>query len=482
MKVLLTAVPILDRVEGELQPIMMDKLRCNPPTGIYLLTSVLRNHGHEVGVLDLIAKGGIEKEKVSGEIADFDAVGVQANSLNWPSAKLLVEIINQSDTDIPIIVGGIHGTLHDKHILEHTPIDYVVRGEGEETLPELLRAMEGKVEIRSVKGLTYRRQNGSLGHNPDRDLLSPQQLTELPDPAWDLLPTGVYQSLSIESSRGCLFKCAFCSIPYQQNWRPLSAKDFVASIKRNSQYLDRVAAGVFTLVDDCYTLDASRVKEIDRLLESEAMPFEATIDARCSDVLDEEIGHCLERITNNILFGAECGYDKGLSRIRKGITTDMIVRSAQISQACGFAQRSTFSFVLGLPWEDYQDCMRTVKFAINLAARYDVNIYLQWHCLLPGSAIWRDAHSRGDIDIGMYDDFGYFQNEHLSQKSISLDSLEVCDVGKKVWSLSRLLFLNNPSGYMDRHEPQISFSVPEPVVQHLLREKFRTWIESQVEA
>lgn len=72
----------MEPIDGSLKTIMMDKVRSNPPFGVYLLAQIAREAGYEVGILDLIAIGGLPRDKIQLTIAQYDVLGISANSLN----------------------------------------------------------------------------------------------------------------------------------------------------------------------------------------------------------------------------------------------------------------------------------------------------------------------------------------------------------------------------------------------------------------
>lgn len=245
---------------------------------------------------------------------------------------------------MPVVVGGIHGTLYDKHLLYNNPINFIVRGEGEQPLPQLLDYLAGKRKLEGICGISYLNDKNELVRHPEAELLSGEDIGNLPVPAYDLLPDGVYESLSIESSRGCHFNCTFCSIPFHKKWRAMSASRFVDKIEKIQPYLKRCKIQAFSLIDDCFTTNKTRVKEIIRLIEKRGIEFEASLDARCPDIKDLQFAKTLGKITNMLLFGAESGYDEGLKRIQKKQTTESIERAAKLVSEAGYSSRASIFF------------------------------------------------------------------------------------------------------------------------------------------
>ncbi len=444
MRVLLIPAPMMDYIDdaGTLAPIAMDRNRTSPPLGVYWLTAILRHAGHEVDMLDLIAAGRLDPAEIATRAGAVDLVGVSANSLSWPSAKRVIAAVKDAHPDLPVVLGGLHGTHYPAHVFAVTAVDYIVRGEGEQPFLALLDALSGRGSLDAVPSLCRRSAEGPIFRDP-ATMLSVPALEDLPDPAYDLLPWGVYESLSVESARGCRFNCTFCSTKFRGSWRGIGADTFVARLERMAPYLARTTHQVFSFVDDLYTYDNDRVCEITRALETRGLEVKATIDARATDVVQGGVADALAPITNHMLIGAECGYDEGLRRIKKGCTTKILQDAARRLQDAGIAHETVFSFIIGFPFETHGDCMRTIEFASSLMVRYGVRIYLQWFNTIPGSKIWDGLAADGALDIGMYDDFGFFTNRDLWKAGVKISDEEIQDLCKIVYNINTVLLFTN---------------------------------------
>jgi anaerobic magnesium-protoporphyrin IX monomethyl ester cyclase len=171
---------------------------------------------------------------------------------------------------VPIVLGGYHASLAHRAIAEdpEAGVDFIVRGEGEETFRELVDALSGRGDVSSIRGLSYRK-DGVFVHNPDRPLLPLAQLP-LPDRASRIW--GGYNVFGrpfdfIESSRGCSLTCSFCSITrhYGRGQRvysiPRVLEDARAAAARGTEQL--------FFVDDNITLDPDRFEKLlDAFIES----------------------------------------------------------------------------------------------------------------------------------------------------------------------------------------------------------------------
>ncbi len=455
MKIVLIAVPLMEWIDGELCSISMDRIRSTPPLGVYWLAGVLHANGYQADVMDLIASGEIDIQQIKAKVGQADLVGISANSLNWPTARKITEIIKLEFPDLPVVLGGIHPGGYPEHVLARCSADYIIQGEGEQPLLGLVKALSTRTEVLGVPGLGYRTEDGSVIVNPNGGLTSVEAVEMLPDPLYELLPDQVYESLSIESARGCKFKCTFCSTKFLGSWRGVSAENFVDRLERLLPFVDKTRYGVFSIIDDLYTLNIKRVKEITDLLDDRGIPIQATLDARATDVIRGEVAEALAPITNHMLIGAECGYNEGLRKISKGCTVEVLEKAASMLNSVGLSKRVVFSFVIGFPFETRAECEKTIKFATHLLLKYNVRIYIQWYNTIPGSKIWEELQEEERVDIWMYDDFGFFSNKYLFKAGVRLTESDVLELTETIRSINAMLLMTMPS------DDIIQFAPPE---------------------
>lgn len=451
MRVLLIAPPIMDYVGQSLRPIAQDATHNCPPYGLYLLASILRSDGHDVTVIDLIASGTNKILPFQTHFANADLVGLTATSLSWPTVVDVIRQVRALDANVPIVLGGIHATIFDVYLLERFPIQYVIRGEGEVALPALCRALDRKRGLDGVPNLSRKAKDGKVVRNPVGPLLSPEQIGNYPLPAFELLPKGIYQSLSIESSRGCAFDCAFCSTSYRQSWRPIPPEIFVERLIQLLPYLSKTVRQTIHIVDDEFSINTRRAIAIVRLLEKQRVKAAFVYDVRANDLIDEEFTESIAPFTNQFLVGAECGYDEGLQKIGKKTTCAKLEEAAKKLREYGIADRGNFSFILGLPWEGRAEIEKTIDFASRLYGDYGVKILLQSYCLIPGSRLWQDEREKLVVTEAMYDEHGFFRNLHFWYTCQRLSPVEAWEIEDLLQSLLWLSHLAHPGKRMVQH-------------------------------
>ena len=188
MKVLFVSSPVaLPGIEN------MAKL---PNLGLASIAGNLDKRDYEVRIIDLVACRSDPTSSLKSILKDFnpDAVGFSAMTFQYDKAVDLARITKNFNADIKILLGGYHATTAFKDILESDGmevIDYIIRGEGEETVRELLGAIQSRKEISLIHGLSFRNKKGEAINTPDRELINLGNL-KLPDRSVRWIDKGFY--------------------------------------------------------------------------------------------------------------------------------------------------------------------------------------------------------------------------------------------------------------------------------------------------
>ena len=466
MKILLVAPPIMDYMQGQLRPIAMDAVRESPPYGIYSLACILRNSDHQVVVGDLIARGSKDVQPFLPDLQDCSLVGIGATSLSWPTAREVIEQIRQVRENVPIVLGGIHPTMFDRHILSNFPVQFVIRGEAEISLPALCRALESNQDVTEVPNLSWRDPEGKIIRNPLGPLIPGHELASFPLPDYGELPLGAYQTLSIESSRGCAFDCSFCSTSYRRSWRAMPAESFVERLAVVMEHLNRARNPIINIIDDEFSTNPRRAMAIVDLIRRRGLAPQLVYDSRATDLLADGFVAGIAEFTHRFLVGAECGYDQGLKRAGKGTSCQILEDAARKLYQHGISERADFSFIIGLPWETRTEVEKTIRFAMHLLGNYGVRVLLQWYCEIPGSRLWEEERQKQLVNETMYDDYGFFRNLYLFRAGVHVeprDIWEITDILDKLLLVTRVHY---------RNENMIEFALPDPIGTHFPLEAF----------
>lgn len=200
-----------------IQPPMFHlKVHRAPNLGLAYIAAVLEKDGVEVRVYDAAAEEG-SYDEILDQIRSFRPrlIGAGGQTPVSPRALTIFQRVKREvDPGIITLAGGPHFTFTDGESLKSCPeLDIVVRGEGEETISELCKRVEGNEGLESVKGITFRSREGEIIRNPDREAIA--DLDSIPLPAWHLFPVEKYhwvgnKVIGISSSRGCPYRCPYC--------------------------------------------------------------------------------------------------------------------------------------------------------------------------------------------------------------------------------------------------------------------------------
>ncbi len=360
------------------------------PLGIYALGALLRLSNHEVRIIDpYVVVTQLEfAEHLVDAARTADVVALSANSYNWASTHQTVRLLKRAYPELKVVIGGIHPTYFPEHCLRLARADAVVVGEGEDALPQMLDAMQRGEAIDGIPGVL-------TPDSPDPARLQ-RQLLDLEGrspitPAYEDVPAGIYDGLCVETSRGCMANCCFCSVASRRNWRSFDVDGAVRSLLASMRHVDKTSKQFLYLVDDCFTASPTRAKEImAKVTAATTQAFSLGVEARINNLLHDGLVDSLARMNMGLIqTGVECGYDDGIKRIGKGTSLDRVMRAAESLSKAGLAGPSMFSFIIGFPWETRMECLRTIHFAASLIEKYGIRVNLTWYSLIP-SWIWEN--------------------------------------------------------------------------------------------
>ncbi len=362
------------------------------PYNIYLLASIMEQGGYEISIKDWTGKQ-FELSEMAEELLRFDVIMMSVNSWNWYPSACLIEKLRSIRDDQIFVVGGIQATLFGQKIAEEYPVDYVVRGEGEKSVIPLLRLIEKKGKPQEVPGLVYK-EHGEIRLNPLSPLMTPEEISLLPVTLYEKLQEGTHSWLSIESSRGCVNRCSYCSTPYQRNWRPLSAEHFVHRIEAYIPYLEKVLTGKFVFIDDSFIIDVKRARKIAGLLRERQIDIKAMWNGHVTELFEEEMLSELAPYTEVILVGAESFHEETLKKIGKHFTADDIMKGINVAMKLDMDRKVLFSFIIGFPWQNKKMIIEEIDKIYLLISISGACAAINWLILNPGSHLWNEFYRK----------------------------------------------------------------------------------------
>lgn len=332
---------------------------------VYMADQLLKS-GHNVRIYDAMTKNH-HLGRMKKEIGSFDPdfVVTTAYTSTMPAAAKLLQAAKAVCPDVITIIGGVHSSFMYEEVLENHPdIDYVVRGEGEVTLNELINTILAGSELSTVNGIVYR-NNNVITATPERPFI--QNLDTLSG-AWELVDWKDYtyyifpgsRLAVISTSRGCKHDCQFCSQQkfWHQSWRGRSAKSVTEEI---SLLHDKYKVDVIMFADEYPTYDRERWLEIlDWLIEKD-LGVKILLETRVDDIIrDEDIMWKYRKAgIVHIYVGVEATNQETLDRFKKGIGTNDSKAALDIINSHGIITET--SFVLGTPEETVESIMETFE-------------------------------------------------------------------------------------------------------------------------
>lgn len=378
-----------------------------PPLGLGYLAAVLLKEGYEVEMLDMeagrVSRGDFKKWLRQEQP---QLVGFTCTTPLYDEVLKLSKIVKEEIGRV-VCCGGIHPTVLAEDMFKGGDIDFVIRGEGEETLLELADILKKDGRPEDCPGLVFRK-DGRIFFSRPRALIS--DLDSIPFPSHQLLhrfgyfyPDSRYKKcFPIITSRGCGGECTFCCSQsiFTRKFRYRQAVKVVEEI---GFLKEKFGAQEIHIWDDNFTLLKRRVFEIrDELKKRRIHISFAFPNGLRVDQVDESVLAVLKEMgTYSVSFGVESGSQKILDQVRKGIKIEEIKEAFRLSRSLGL--ETWAFFIIGLPGED----ISTIKETISLARDISPDI-AKFHILkpFPGSAAYTELLAGGLIDDLNYEHFG----------------------------------------------------------------------------
>lgn len=404
--------------------------------GIAYIAAFLKKHGQEVIVYNadyrddtryanqkelfdntamyksiLDDKGHPIWQEIKDKIAAFapELVGINMMTANFTAARNIAMIVKSIEANIKIVVGGAHPTLDPEGTLTVNEFDYVVRGEGEITLLELV---EGR-EPQKILGLSFRRGK-LLIHNKRRPFIKDLDILPFPERNSFLNDTSNLELGYVATGRGCPFACAYCASP--QLWQRTLRLRSVPNVMAELGYLKaNYGAKMIHFIDDTFTASMSRTTELCQQIIAQKLGIQWVCDTRI-DRIDEELLSLMKQAgCARVKIGVESGSDQILKKINKAITTEKVRQAVRLIKKCGIPL--TVYFMTGFPGETDEDLRKTIDFARELNADYySLSVLAPYY----GTEIWKMAEKSGKkLDKEHWEYFYHQSQEMILNNNIS---------------------------------------------------------------
>ena len=397
-------------------------LGAKPPLAVLSLAASLRESGFSSTWCLDAQLDDLSAEQVADELSAHspDLVGITVWTDFWYPAWLTVRRIRERIPAAKIVLGGPHCLVYPAETLRTSGADFLVCGEGEETLVKLATRLSAREDVNDLPGL-WKRTEGRLSA-PLIPIAVVSDLDKIPFPDRTLLPYRRYSSVlnarqfetTAITSRGCPFRCVFCKME-RQKVHVRSAE----SVVREFRSIYELGIRDIQVYDDTFTWSKKRVLHICQGLLDGGIRVNWAIRDRVNKC-DEETYRLLKQAgCYRVHFGVESGSPEILKATGKGITLTEALAAVRSARAAGLKTLAYFMF--GFMNETYEDARKTIAFAKELDADYAVFAALIPY---PGTQLYDEALKLGIIPVDFWREYTcsprpHFEIPHLIEQHLN---------------------------------------------------------------
>lgn len=402
------------------------------PLGPAYVAAVMQKEGHDVQVIDAAVEGFYDVEKFKTDRFTFDTYifGLNVENTirlikedtdiicfslmytnNWYFDKELVVAARKKFPAAIIIAGGEHVSAVPEYCFNTAPeIDYIVLGEGEATIVELMQCIEQKLPLDGVSRIAFKKEGSVVVNNFSRRIKRIEKVDDIPWPAWDLFPLekyfgfkvsyGVYRgnSLPMMASRGCPYECTFCSSPqmWGKKYDLRNVKDFVDEMEYYYKKYNVVSFDFFDLTAIIYK--DWIIKLCDEIIaRGLKITYQIPAGTR-SEAIDYEVASKLYQSgCKNITYAPESGSPQVLKDIKKKVKLSNMLES--IKYSCQVGMNIKLNIIAGFPDETHLDIWKTIWFLVQSSWYGAHDMYPGVFSPYPGSALYERLVAEKEIDL-----------------------------------------------------------------------------------
>ena len=404
------------------------------PIGIAYVAAVLEGQ-HKVSIIDAPTEGwrnlapidekncrvGLTNKDIADRIKQLspEIVGVNIPFSGWSKTAFdVASVIKSVDKDITTVLDGLHPSARPVECLSNPNVDFVVRGESEYSMLELVNTLEkGETgELDKIEGIGFTKNDKTVITSPRPEI---QDLDSLPFPARHLLPMDTYFEAVKEvpirgkirkryaimiTSRGCPHECIFCSnhIVMGRTWRGRSPENVVDEIE---QLVNTYSIKQIDFFDDNMTLIKKRAVKICDLIMERGLEIEWYVPTGVRvDTLDEELLRKMKASgCKGIRFAPESGVQRVVSEvIKKNLDLKEVENAVVLAKKVGI--KTGIFFILGLIGETKEDMEETIKYAYKLRKLGASNFHFSIATPLYGTELYEQAKRGGFLKENFSDE------------------------------------------------------------------------------
>lgn len=357
--------------------------------GLGILSAILKEYAHKVLVVDLnnrrIKVFDVLKEVISCFRPDL--IGISIHATKYGAAQDVVKFI-RSISNIPIMAGGPQISADmEKALYECAELDFLVYGEAEETIKEIIGRMEKGEGLEGVKGVIFKRGERVI-KNPSRELV--KDINQIPFPDFEAFGVKEIREYPVLTSRGCPYNCIFCFSHIGRGWRERTPDNVIAELK---QAVDRFAIKSFGVWDPVFNLTTRHVVAFCSSLINEGLGLPWNCYSVRADRVDDEQARAMKEAgCEKVFMGVETLNEEIMKRINKKEKVEDIRRAAEIYHKHDL--KVTGFFILGLPGDTFKKSISTCEEAIRMGFDDQVWSHLTPY---PGTSVLKWVKEKGNI-------------------------------------------------------------------------------------
>lgn len=349
-----------------------------PPLGTIYAAAVMRQAGYNISLFDTALIESPEKLSSVIEKEKPDYLVIYDDGFNYLTKMCLTNMREAAfrmaefakGKGLKVVASSSDAADHYEKYLDHG-VDFVIIGEGEITLKELLKALdEDVIDYNGIDGLSFKK-DGEIIRTSTRQIV--KELDSFPMPAWDLVDVDSYKtiwmenhgyfSLNIATTRGCPFKCNWCAKPiYGNRYNSRSPQKVADEIEF---LINKYGVHHFWMCDDIFGLKPGWVQEFRNVVNSKGLKFKYKIQSRVDLLLQEDtIAALAESGAETVWVGAESGSQKILDAMDKGTTVEQIYKATSLLKKNKI--RPAFFLQFGYLGEEKIDIEKTINMVLEL--------------------------------------------------------------------------------------------------------------------
>lgn len=321
--------------------------------GLLCLGTVLREMGCVVTYINqsyLMSKSNWD-EMWKQCVAESDIVGITCMTPSYPNAKILARQVKTKNEKGWVVLGGPHVTFDDVDALGDG-VDIVVRGEGEGAIRDIADAFPNREKLRNIKGISFMDSRESV-RTQDRN---PIGVTEIPIPAWELLPEGLRSEIvpRIFTSRGCLYSCPYCA--EKRLWGGLRVRESATVYAEVDKVLKLFGVDFIPIADSIFGVHDKQIEIVRAIRKTWSHVF-FSCQARFDHLTSETMKQLAEANVVGLFLGMESGSTQVLHGMRRPLFDNTKYQTLQEAQQI-FPFIYT-SWIIGYPGESHSTIEET---------------------------------------------------------------------------------------------------------------------------